>query len=708
MPADTASLQAADYQADMKRLKKELKEWEADFLNEYGRKPEKKDIVDDKDICMYCGYDIYCLLHYCTRLTIPTLNQYLVIYQARKYKLYGKLKTQADAKPESSPSKKSTKSKAAAAVDENDDDTDDQTSRSTKTRSKKDENADEDGGGRSKKDKTKKKSSKSKSKKEQDEELPAGLTYSGHTRSMSARAAEDDAGYSADPVAPSVGDVEGAPAGDYKYANDASTRKTKKSSRNESRGRSKLDHSETYDNQNQDEDDILNSYREEDEEQQQTWSRDAINRPVSPRGYDNHYNESRDRDEFNTFVRGDVLGSEGSLDKGDFTSTNSPYRSQDTMYNGDHDRRNTNVSTNDYYNNYHSRETVSSAISGSPAPNSISASQQSLGRNSTSSQQNSRPWGSGSGLPENFKIRRSTIPIGPMSTDGKTYSRPSTAQTATDKNRDKADGDNVHLKTFTSNGALNGVTGDNQEYMDFINRRNRIAGGFEGSASNSNSNFEDAQSNPNFSRPTSGNLSINNFNTNTSSNVTEIKVNASTIGGSQYTLNNSTSNVAGVGIVQANTKTIILGGSNDADALRSTSPTSQTQLSTNDSSSKTAVDMSKYAKPYDPNDSDDSDSDFSPSSTNKNNNDQESQPTPNPLSKMESNSSVMSSPSPKTEAALADLKSPPQNLHGNDHDDERGKDGVAVTPMSPTNAATTLEAAMMMKPNNVLNPMVFL
>jgi hypothetical protein len=37
-------------QAELKAIKKELKEWEHSFIDSNGRKPEKKDIAADKDI----------------------------------------------------------------------------------------------------------------------------------------------------------------------------------------------------------------------------------------------------------------------------------------------------------------------------------------------------------------------------------------------------------------------------------------------------------------------------------------------------------------------------------------------------------------------------------------------------------------------------------------------------------------------------------
>ncbi|KAJ3213295.1 Tubby- protein 3 [Dinochytrium kinnereticum] len=52
MPTDAAAggKSAGDLQADLKAIKKELKEWEHTFLQREGRKPDKKDIASDKEI----------------------------------------------------------------------------------------------------------------------------------------------------------------------------------------------------------------------------------------------------------------------------------------------------------------------------------------------------------------------------------------------------------------------------------------------------------------------------------------------------------------------------------------------------------------------------------------------------------------------------------------------------------------------------------
>ena len=51
--SEIAELQSDDFKLQMKRIKKELKSWEQEFLDVNGRKPEKKDIANVPEIGIF-------------------------------------------------------------------------------------------------------------------------------------------------------------------------------------------------------------------------------------------------------------------------------------------------------------------------------------------------------------------------------------------------------------------------------------------------------------------------------------------------------------------------------------------------------------------------------------------------------------------------------------------------------------------------------
>jgi hypothetical protein len=51
--SDIGELRPEDFKLQMKRIKKELKSWEQEFLDVNGRKPEKKDIAGVPEIGIF-------------------------------------------------------------------------------------------------------------------------------------------------------------------------------------------------------------------------------------------------------------------------------------------------------------------------------------------------------------------------------------------------------------------------------------------------------------------------------------------------------------------------------------------------------------------------------------------------------------------------------------------------------------------------------
>ncbi|KAJ3410824.1 Tubby- protein 3 [Chytridiales sp. JEL 0842] len=582
MPADIEGDEQSSYhdiQAELKSLKRELKDWEHAFQAENsGRKPDKTDIAANKAI-------------------------------ARKYKAYAKLKSTADAAPAP------TTTQAPSSKTDNKD-------RARKDK-KKPTNQDE----------PKKKSSSK--KQPPSDQLPPPLTFSNHARTMSARAAEDNEGAtffaseqtlntsidsqinSQEPLSSNYGFQQNSASQVHIASPPTPNGRASRSQKPSSPGLNDEDDFDSYD--------------------KQRWSRDgSLQRegpPRSPGGGERGFREE-EYDEFveaERFLR-ERMGYGGYEEPEEREERQREQRRESTSAQRYSEVDNTTRNLDDgYYTQRVSsggRDSFneSTFIRGdilspsTPPPRTFQNANPSSPpqQQSPSQNQQPRPWGPSAGLPQNFKIRRSTIPMAPLPTHSLSIPTPSLAPTSNVVQKEE-----FGLKTFTDKGALGGVVGDNGDYMDFIQRRNRLAGG--GLTPNGSS--------------TSGNAAPD-----------------AIVPVSSLTPKVEAGGQSRNPVVQ---QTHVVGESAAA------APPAVVEKKPDAAAATAAVDFSKYAKPFDPNDSDSDDSDASPA------------PIVSLDKKTQSASSVLSGPNATTEEKLEGLKSP-RAKEG--EDDEKGQEGAAVVP----------------------------
>ncbi|KAJ3116327.1 hypothetical protein HDU96_009887 [Phlyctochytrium bullatum] len=406
-----ATKSSADIQAELKAIKKELKDWEHDFLSKEGRKPEKKDIANDKDI-------------------------------ARKYKSYAKLKAVVEGKDAPQVAAKKGDAAAFAAVE-----TPSVVVPSSRRRQGSARAAEDDDGS------VAVERASSKKKDAQTSRKVSSSTKAKERLEEAAREEEEEEEFVVKTTKSRTADAK-------KSRSSRRNDDDLPPSRRKHRGKAEEDEEDDEEAEVADDRDSSRAYIPESR-----MSRPKPSKPSSRPSAPTVVTRNLSTDE-SKYGRGDILAMEDEVATANSTAQVGP--SGPTIK-----------------ANYLSKETLYATTSVSGLSGRSGA--------ATGEDDTTRPWGVTGSLPENFKLRKSTIAAGPVPTDEalRELQRHRLEQERTQRAAQSdavakpfSIGNALYSTDFepTSDPFLDGSDFSKNEFQDFLSHRNRLVDRAGGSA----------------------------------------------------------------------------------------------------------------------------------------------------------------------------------------------------------------------------------